>query len=83
MVRPPGTHAQSHRVLLTPARRCVLGDITRDEKHYTTSWELSKGSFARAMRSLGTMLLSLAERLREQDQADPALYTRAIDCFQK
>jgi len=32
---------------------CVLGDITKDASQYEKAWEYSKGTFARAKRSLG------------------------------
>ncbi|GJD11293.1 Tetratricopeptide repeat protein 27 [Galdieria sulphuraria] len=34
---------------------CILGDLTRDEKHYRESWNISNRRFARAMRSLGKL----------------------------
>jgi hypothetical protein len=33
-------------------RRCALGDLTKDDAHYVTAWERSKGRHVRAKRSL-------------------------------
>ncbi|GJQ15660.1 hypothetical protein GpartN1_g7451.t1 [Galdieria partita] len=34
---------------------CILGDLTRDERHYKEAWNVSNKRFARAMRSLGKL----------------------------
>jgi len=36
---------------------CILGDIENDPQHYERAWELSKGRFARAQKSLGEYYL--------------------------
>ena len=37
----------------TPAMLCLLGDVTGRLEDYVEAWEVSKHSFARAMRSIG------------------------------
>ena len=37
----------------SPKLYCILGDLQREPKHYETSWAISGGRYARAMRSLG------------------------------
>lgn len=37
----------------TPRLWCCLGDLEKEPRHYEKAWELSKGRFARAQRSLG------------------------------
>lgn len=39
----------------TPAMWAALGDLTQDAECYHKAWELSKGRYARAKRSLGRM----------------------------
>ena len=36
---------------------CILGDIENEEEFYKKAWRISKGRHARAMRSLGTLLV--------------------------
>ncbi|KAJ3290539.1 hypothetical protein HDU79_003154 [Rhizoclosmatium sp. JEL0117] len=38
----------------SPKLHCLLGDITRDSKHYYEAWSISNQRYARAMRSLGS-----------------------------
>ncbi len=40
----------------SPAILCTLGDIEKSDDHYRRAWEVSKGRFGRAMRSLGKSL---------------------------
>lgn len=37
---------------------CAMGDVTKDEKWYRQAWEVSGQRSARAMRSLGKLLLA-------------------------
>ncbi|KAJ3006814.1 UNVERIFIED_CONTAM: hypothetical protein HDU68_003865 [Siphonaria sp. JEL0065] len=37
----------------SPKLHCLLGDITKDNKHYIHAWEISSNKYSRAMRSLG------------------------------
>lgn len=35
-----------------PRLWCALGDVTKEDEHYVTAWEKSRGRHARAQRSL-------------------------------
>eukprot|EP00047_Mylnosiga_fluctuans_P005596 m.241432 g.241432 ORF g.241432 m.241432 type:complete len:810 (+) comp13851_c0_seq1:3-2432(+) len=67
----------------TPVLWCVLGDLTRNEEHYQTAWELSKHRSSRAMRSLGYFLLRRAEKTKELGTIDADTYKRAAEAFEK
>ncbi|KAG0638068.1 hypothetical protein HOY80DRAFT_1049276 [Tuber brumale] len=44
-----------------PRLWCILGDIDQDPNHYERAWEVSKGRYARAKRSLGRHYFSQLE----------------------
>lgn len=54
-----------------PRLLCILGDIEAEPKHYDRAWELSKGRYSRAQRSLGEHYLSKQE------------WTNALDAYKK
>ena len=54
-----------------PRLFCILGDIEAEPKHYERAWELSKGRYSRAQRSLGEHYL--------QKQA----WDKALDAYKK
>ena len=51
-----------------PRLLCILGDLEKEPRHYERSWEVSKGRFARAQRSLGKHYLT-ARDLPKADEA--------------
>lgn len=55
----------------SPELYCALGDVTGDRVHYTTAWEVSKHTSARAMRSMAVVHMYV-----DKD------YEKAIECFE-
>eukprot|EP01112_Ceratiomyxa_fruticulosa_P016222 TRINITY_DN4866_c0_g1_i1.p1 TRINITY_DN4866_c0_g1~~TRINITY_DN4866_c0_g1_i1.p1 ORF type:complete len:867 (-),score=209.56 TRINITY_DN4866_c0_g1_i1:264-2864(-) len=47
----------------TPELWCILGDLTQEDSHYVTAWEMSKHRYARAKRSLGRSAFNKKEHL--------------------
>jgi len=57
----------------TPELWCILGDLTKDDNHYTAAWELSNHRYARAMRSLARSYLS-----KQDYEKSVESYTKAL-----
>lgn len=51
----------------TPRLWSSLGDLERNIAHHETAWELSKGRFARAQRSMGRMYFQKGEMVKAVD----------------
>lgn len=49
------------RAARRPRLLCVLGDVTRDRKHFETAWEESGGKYARAKRALARLCVQKEE----------------------
>lgn len=49
---PISNRAVQERATRRPRLLCVLGEVTRDEKHFETAWTESGGRYARAKRAL-------------------------------
>lgn len=49
---PVSNRAVQERATRRPRLLCVLGEITREEKHFKTAWAESGGRYARAKRAL-------------------------------
>jgi len=50
-----------------PRLWCILGDIDQDPNHYERAWEVSKGRYARAKRSLGRHYFSQGEHQKSAE----------------
>ncbi|PWW78358.1 TPR-like protein [Tuber magnatum] len=56
-----------------PRLWCILGDIEQDPNHYERAWEVSKGRYARAKRSLGRHYFAQREY-----QKSAEMYTESL-----
>lgn len=54
---PVSNRAVQERATRRPRLLCVLGEITREEKHFKTAWTESGGRYARAKRALARRCL--------------------------
>lgn len=52
---PLSNRAVQERAARRPRLLCVLGEVTREEKHFETAWSESGGRYARAKRALARL----------------------------